>query len=707
MTESARTSASSPPRTTSPSLECDVIMKGGITSGIIYPGVVHRLAGTYRLRSIGGASAGAIAAAAAAAAEFGRSAGGFEKLAQLPAELAGESLAGGSQLFQLFQPQPATVGLYRLFTAALTRRPDQTGLAKVRGLLLRTIAIGMAAARAVPLWVLAGTAPGALLVLGSILGGTGYWRWIGFALALLLLVVSGLAATLTGLLLLLGRRIPRNYLGLCTGMPKERSTNGPALTPWLHERLQSFAGQGAGAAPLTFGDLANQDIELTMMTTNLTRRQPMTMPWSAREYWFNPAEWSDLFPEDVVEWLENHPPPVPDEPAARFRSLLLRSQAGIRHAGRLRPLPAAKDVPVIVATRMSLSFPLLISAVPLYAVDFTLTANSDASAAATRWWQVHLTGTPEEAVEGALGTLPAPEFTRNWFSDGGICSNMPVHFFDHALPTRPTFAIDLADFPAGRTRSDNEAENSYLPTVNQGGANRRWAPWPTDGLNALKGFGQAIVDSARVWVDQAQLVMPGFRDRVVTIFHEQSEGGMNLSMPPDVLQRLAKRGDAAAEKLVHEFAGPPPFETTGKGWDNHRWIRFRTATSGLEAWLADFCAGYTAVDPSPVQYSSWTSPTPPEPQPSYPIGGGRRRVLNQRTDDLLNLSKDWATQPAELFANGAPSPRPILKLTPASGSAQLDASNSGAGASPLPNAPTGSVSASQPTQSATPPGGAV
>ena len=59
----------------SPTHECDIVMKGGITSGVIYPLAVCELAQVYRLRSVGGASAGAIAAAAAAAAEVGRATG--------------------------------------------------------------------------------------------------------------------------------------------------------------------------------------------------------------------------------------------------------------------------------------------------------------------------------------------------------------------------------------------------------------------------------------------------------------------------------------------------------------------------------------------------------------------------------------------------------------------------------------------------------
>src|SRR3954447_5313736 len=86
---------------------CDVVMKGGITSGVVYPLAVCELAAVYRLRNVGGTSAGAIAAAAAAADEYGRATGGYDELAALPAWIgADENLAN------LFQPQKATRSLY-------------------------------------------------------------------------------------------------------------------------------------------------------------------------------------------------------------------------------------------------------------------------------------------------------------------------------------------------------------------------------------------------------------------------------------------------------------------------------------------------------------------------------------------------------------------------------------------------------------------
>ena len=114
----------SDPRTydySQPTLACDVVMKGGITSGVVYPHALCELARTYRFVDVGGTSAGAIAAAAAAAAEHGRDSDGFAKLAELPAWIGGDG-----NLFRLFQPQGGTTPFFRLFTAGL----GQTGAGK-------------------------------------------------------------------------------------------------------------------------------------------------------------------------------------------------------------------------------------------------------------------------------------------------------------------------------------------------------------------------------------------------------------------------------------------------------------------------------------------------------------------------------------------------------------------------------------------------
>jgi hypothetical protein len=55
--------------------QCDLVMRGGLTSGIIYPKAIVCLATQYQFRQVGGASAGAIAAELAATAELNRAGG--------------------------------------------------------------------------------------------------------------------------------------------------------------------------------------------------------------------------------------------------------------------------------------------------------------------------------------------------------------------------------------------------------------------------------------------------------------------------------------------------------------------------------------------------------------------------------------------------------------------------------------------------------
>jgi predicted acylesterase/phospholipase RssA len=86
---------------------CDIVLKGGITSGVVYPLALVSLAEKYRFSNIGGTSAGAMAAVAAAAAEYGRHTedAGFDRLARIPEEL-------GPNLLSMFQPTPALKPLF-------------------------------------------------------------------------------------------------------------------------------------------------------------------------------------------------------------------------------------------------------------------------------------------------------------------------------------------------------------------------------------------------------------------------------------------------------------------------------------------------------------------------------------------------------------------------------------------------------------------
>ncbi len=638
---------------TDPPLECDLVMKGGITSGVIYPRAVCELAKTYRLRSVGGASAGAIGAAAAAAAELGRATGGFTELERMPQDITAPSPAGGSVLFRLFQPTRMAAPLFGLLAASMKK-----GLA-------RTLAV-LGAVLAGFWWsLLLGAVPGVVLAIIAGQAAAGGGRWAGVAAAIVLAAVGAACALLLSAVALVGRL---TGWGMCTGMPGVGAKGAPALTPWLHERLQTMAGRTPQEAPVTFGDLAEAGITLRTMTTNVTRHEPMSMPWASREYYFDATVMAEYFPTDVVTWLTQRPPQVSTQ-RDRWDAVL---DACARERG-LYPMPAPEQVPILLATRLSLSFPVLISAVPLLAVDFSREVNTSFRTKATQWLAAHPEAGPAEVL-AALGSRP--EFVENWFTDGGLCANLPVHFFDCPLPTRPTFAINLGQYPPGTPADPDPAKNVYLPTNNIGGGRRTWRHLPTTGLGGLFGFLNELVETARGWVDEAQLVLPGYRDRVVLIKHTQDEGGMNLTMPPEVVTALADRGQAAAGRLVEVFAGSAPGRTPAHGFDNHRWIRMRTAGAGLEQWLAGWQRGYATDAAGATPYPELAGPGADGPLPSYRPSPQQREQLNTVTGEVLALARDW---PTGALLTGAPRPTPRLRLVPEEGVATLHGAPSTAG----------------------------
>lgn len=302
-------------------------------------------------------------------------------------------------------------------------------------------------------------------------------------------------------------QIPTNDFGLCSGLGQE---NLPALTPWLADLLDDLAGRSPSGPPVTFGDLAAGGVRLELMTTNLTQRRPHRIPWARPEtFFYDPQVFRTFFPERVAQHLDDHPPPPPeDERETREWRLLCNLLEP------LRPLPPPADLPIVVAARLSLSFPVLLSALPLWAIDWSRKHNQDAMAAWRRWLREH----PDQPTPGEDAPLEHPQAEICWFSDGGISSNFPIHFFDAPLPLRPTFAINLRDFHPDHLQSSDETKNVYLPEGSGGGLLEWWYAYPdTNGFARLRAFVESIVRTMQNRVDEAQMRVSGYRDRVVHV----------------------------------------------------------------------------------------------------------------------------------------------------------------------------------------------
>jgi predicted acylesterase/phospholipase RssA len=506
----------------SPADECDIVMKGGVTSGIVYPYAILELARRYRFRSIGGTSAGAIAASLAAAAEYARTVrgdpAGFVRLQYHCDELP-------ERMASLFQPEPR---YRRLFRYLLRAQSGSSALKLISGLPL--------------------VAPFQAMV-GTVAGAVGMWALrAGLAGVLLGALVGLVVALLVHVQTLIRTQLPQSDFGVCPGTDQSGG-DGPALTSWLHAAIQdiAFGADWRSRPPLTFGQLrgtgSGEQIDLRVITTNLGMGRPHTLPTLGITAAYSDTEWRRLFPGDVCEWMAG-------------------SVAEPAQMPGLLSFPSPVDLPVLVAARMSLAFPLLFAAVPVHVRDF---ANAE--------------------LQRATGAPPIIENRRILFADGGISSNFPIHLFDALLPARPTFALSLDDLPPGTTTGDQRV---FIPATARQGFGL-----PARETVSVSSLFRLILRAAKDWQDQLLSTMPGQRERIAHVMLSADEGGLNLTMPPERARALMFRGLEVGRR----------FADGALDFDEHRWRRslvaydqltrmsdtvHQTWSSGFGSWLLGY-----------------------------------------------------------------------------------------------------------------------
>ena len=636
----------------SPALEADLVMKGGIASGLVYPLAASRLATRYSFRSVGGASAGAIAAGLSAAAEYRRRhpspgadpGAGFAELTTIPGVL-------GTKLATLFVPTGRLKRAYQALTAWL--EPDW-GVAKK---LTTTLGLIVAGAPAVFAGVTIALLIPGLLVALALLGWPSDAAGWGKALTSLLVwlpgaLLIGLLAATARLLLMTLERLPQNGYGFCRGLadaakveddPSSGSGIDPSsgsgivakshredqpLTEWLTDWLDKVAGLPATEGPLTFGHLYGEaasaayrrlrldeaaapssplarrafdpELDLQMMTTCLSFKRPYVFPFRTKVFHYCPECWKGYFPTRVLTaLLAKSSPPTPKTQKVDGVSVPI-DQTCRQHPGTsVLMLPPAPDIPVVIGVRLSLSFPVLLSAVPFQTVDFN-------------------------RADGKRGLVEV------WFSDGGISSNFPIHFFDSLLPRRPTFGINLAD-----EHPDFPDQLVFRPSNNRSGILPR-----AKSITSVIGFVAAILDTMHNWVDNMAVPAPGFRDRVVDLRTKAGEGGLNLKMKPETIAALGERGDQAA-LLLEDF-----------DFDNHRWIRYRTAMSSLTETL----------DRTHVSYPTYQQFIRDWNGRSYEFDSAPARAADRGgTAALMDTVAGWEAAGYPATDGELPDPRPQLR----------------------------------------------
>lgn len=591
---------------------CDIVMKGGITSGIVYPPAVCELANDFDFRSIGGTSAGAIAAALTAAAQYRRARGGygaeagFEQVKSIPAWLG-----SNDNLFSVFAPDKPTRSLFTTIVALFV---PQSIVSRLTRLL-----------EAHWLAALIGAIPGAMYLWAASLTRSDALIGLHALFAVIVVVGGATLAAAVSLVNAVFRIVPTNGYGLVKGAVTEeprqagRPERTAALSSWLAAEMERVAGLDVGVTPLTFGMLWNPDrnpgafesdevaderaINLEMIATCITQGMPYRFPCSTAGLYFREKDLAGYFPKHVIQWMLDHPRP-----------------GATQHDG-FSVMPAIADLPVIVATRMSLAFPFLLSAVPLHAVDYTAADDN---------------------------RQPQPI----WFSDGGICSNFPIALFDAPLPRWPTLAISLGTFSA-RTPADGV----FMPKNNSQGRLRAFAS-----IQNLPSFLASIFSTMQNWNDDEQSKLPGYRDRIATIALHDDEGGLNLRMPSSIMSALESRGSRAGQELRDHFVQPSDLSSpaTAMSWENHRWLRFRTTMAALSHYLRDWDRGFNLPIPGDVTYEKLLEATMGLPVHSYPIPSSQKESYSKLVDAVAADGAAVSNDP--VLETGTPQPDPRLVL---------------------------------------------
>jgi predicted acylesterase/phospholipase RssA len=695
-----------------PTEECDIIMKGGLTSGIAYPVAILELARKFRFRSIGGTSAGAIAAALTAAAEYGREHGGFRRLRGVSDELC-----KGSRIVDLFQPAASTRPLMvtileatRRYSMARAGTPQDgvqsRRVARFADGIRKTINIlfvqlpGVLFATSPFLYsilVVTGTVIGATLAFFVLRGFRTDLPTVGWFLPVLALYglalgwVAGVLGMFGFLFRIAAKQVPRNLYGVCTGhetgpQPKER-----ALTDWLHARINLLAGRDPEDAPLTIGDLkrkgegdvdsGERSITLRTMTADLNHAQPFVVPFEGHTLIINMKEMEQLFPGRVVQHLQDR--------AAGADEFVFADPCN-----HFALLPTDDAFPVVVAARLSLGFPLLLSAVPLYTI---------ARSALVR------------KTPGSPLVLEKTDLQKNWFSDGGIASNFPIHFFDVWLPSRPTFGINLTtmsedsfegDERAGtsvraresqrvkvsRRRVRAERQTAFVPMSPEdvagrprvggmphavesaterlgdgGGAEAVYLPRGDEAtyaawteINDVIGFLMGVWTTAQNYRDSMQTQLPSYRERVVEVRFSPLEGGLKLALGQAEIKSLVDKGRRAGALLCNEFS-----------FGEHQWVRFLVLMAQLEAQLRRT----TVPFPDSEAYARMLRNSMEGNYP-YRHDSAWCAEAGNRMEALLGLltswdehQKIWKTRSSgwgeqSFFGRNAPQPVSTLRVTP-------------------------------------------
>lgn len=553
---------------------CDLVLHGGAVDGLVYPWILCDLARCFKFNKLAGTSIGAVAAAIAAAAEYSRRYGsnrGFnEVLYKAPEKLSVELSNGKTRLENLFQPSEEAREIFDFYSCflreALNSSDGDLGRALWKVLLFRfkkkiLLSVLLAISLSVTLGIY-------LLFAGSAVVGAATAGAVVFVLVLPFLL---LAFPLIFLRKAIGVFSGKGN-GLCSGKsPAGGPDEKKGITDWIYEGIQGAAGLPADR-PLSFRQLwaapggvesphtpdvrgvrrGARSIDLRMTSANLSLGRPFNFPYQDADapLFFCPEEFRQFFPDAIVDHMIGIAEKAPDD-------VSFFSEEGGEAFQSLYRLPGA-DLPIVVGVRLSLGFPFLFKAVPIWV--------------------------------GSLNSeRKLQKIERTLLTDGGVCSNHPVSQFDTVLPRWPTFEISL-----GSTVGPN-GEHIWLEKATPSPASNsiRSKSEKEGSLSKIFNFIYSIFLTSKDWRGLVSQRAPGNRERVLHVALGREEGltmnGLNFAISSKKIMQISSKYSAACSRLLLEnISNEAEAEVYRDYWDRHRWIRLISFVAGLKSSLHGF-----------------------------------------------------------------------------------------------------------------------
>jgi hypothetical protein len=259
-------------------------------------------------------------------------------------------------------------------------------------------------------------------------------------------------------------------------------------------------------------------------------------------------------------------------------------------------------------------------------------------------------------------------FRRLLISDGGLCSNFPIHLFDSPIPAWPTFGVSLVD-EGGAYSLDPDfiARRVHVPAGHRERRADRASTFDErrGSLDRLLGYMGAVFATVKDWNDALLAELPGVRERIAEIRLPADIGGLNILMNARQIECLGLLGGEVARQLLRRFAVPDTSGSQATGWREHRWIRLNVLSQCLKqtliglSWAAE--SGRYA-QPMREQIRRAVQQAPLAGDGESPVNAAQAADLLRTLDALEQIER--ALTPTVVDAAYRPEPQPELRVRP-------------------------------------------